>query len=60
MDGGILRPDVPVTTVVAIASLEEAQSFETRATWTPAWCVRDGTVDDAALLRTDAGQRIKD
>jgi NADPH-dependent ferric siderophore reductase len=47
-----LRPDVPVTTIVAVASLEEAQTFKTRANWTPVWCVRDGAVDDAALLRT--------
>lgn len=47
-----LRPDVPVTTIVAIASLEETQTFKTKAKWTPAWCVRDGKIDDAALLRT--------
>ncbi len=47
-----LRPDVPVTTIVAIASPEETQTFETKAAWTQAWCVRDGKLDDAALLRT--------
>ena len=46
-----LRPQVPVTTIVAVASLEEAQTFDTRAAWTPVWCVRDGMADDLALIR---------
>ena len=35
-----LRPDVPVATIVAIASEPEKQSFRTRASWTPHWIVR--------------------
>jgi NADPH-dependent ferric siderophore reductase len=46
-----LRPDVPVTTIAVIASPEEKQTFDTKAAWTPVWCVRDGKTDDAALLQ---------
>lgn len=44
-----LRAGVPVTTLVAVASAEEAQHFGTLAAWTPAWAVRDER-DDAELL----------
>ena len=53
-----LRPDVPVTTIAVIASLEETQTFKTKARWTPAWCVRNGKVDDAALLRAALEARV--
>jgi NADPH-dependent ferric siderophore reductase len=46
-----LRAGVPVTTIVVLASLDEAQTFKTKADWTPIWCPRDGA-DDAAVLRT--------
>lgn len=34
------RPDVPVTTLVTIASEAEKQALSTRASWTPRWIVR--------------------
>lgn len=47
-----LRAGVPVITVAAVATAAEAQAFETRADWRPAWVARDGgTRDDATLLR---------
>ncbi|MDF0491435.1 siderophore-interacting protein [Sphingomonas sp. H39-1-10] len=46
-----LRSQVPVVTMAVVASTQETQSFETQAAWTPIWTVRDGTADDAVLLR---------
>ena len=46
-----LRPGVPVTTVVVIDDLAEAQRIETRAAWTPRWICRDrDAADDAERL----------
>jgi NADPH-dependent ferric siderophore reductase len=46
-----LRAGVPVTSFVLMET-GEAQHFQTRAIWTPRWIARDGSLDDAALLRT--------
>jgi NADPH-dependent ferric siderophore reductase len=45
-----LRSDVPVTTFVVIDA-GETQDFQTRAAWTPHWIARNGSADDASLLR---------
>jgi NADPH-dependent ferric siderophore reductase len=45
-----LRADVPVATFV-VDDAGAAQSFPTKAAWTPRWIARRGTTDDAALLR---------
>ncbi len=34
-----------------VDGLEEAQTFDGAAAWTPVWAVRDGSGDDAAALR---------
>ncbi|HEY4135810.1 MAG TPA: siderophore-interacting protein [Alphaproteobacteria bacterium] len=48
-----LRAGVPVTTLATIADAGEAQSFDTRAAWTPLWATRPaGSNDDAALLQS--------
>jgi NADPH-dependent ferric siderophore reductase len=53
-----LRPGVPVTTVVAIADENEAQTVATRTTWTPIWVSRapahapSHNHDDEVLLRS--------
>jgi NADPH-dependent ferric siderophore reductase len=47
-----LRPDVPVTTVVVIDNMAEAQQIDTRTTWTPHWVCRDQQQgNDAERLR---------
>jgi NADPH-dependent ferric siderophore reductase len=46
-----LRADVPVASFVLIEA-GETQHFQTRAAWTPRWIARDGSPDDASLLRT--------
>jgi NADPH-dependent ferric siderophore reductase len=45
-----LRSDVPVTTFVVIDA-GETQDFQTRAACTPHWIARNGSPDDASLLR---------
>ena len=45
-----LRADVPVTTFVLMEA-DEIQDFQTKATWTPRWIARNGSPDDASLLR---------
>lgn len=48
----LLRPGVPVTTVVAVAREDEAQTFETRAAWRPSWVVRgEPSPEDGERLR---------
>jgi NADPH-dependent ferric siderophore reductase len=47
------RAGVSVTTAVVVDSEAEIQQFETDAIWKPIWAIRDGTRDDAALLRAD-------
>ena len=47
-----LRPGVRVTTVVAIETLAERQTFATSAVWTPLWIAREGqSAGDDQLLR---------
>lgn len=47
-----LRPGARVTTVVAIETLAECQTFATSAVWTPLWIAREGqSAGDDALLR---------
>jgi NADPH-dependent ferric siderophore reductase len=47
----MLRPGVPVTTVVLMASEDEAQTFETQAAWRPTWLARgEPSARDGALL----------
>ena len=45
-----LRAGVPVATFV-LMEVGETQDFPTKAAWKPHWIVRDGSLDDAALLR---------
>lgn len=46
-----LRAGVPVTTLAVVANADEAQTFKTRAAWTPLWALRAGSgLDDGALL----------
>ncbi|WP_225408436.1 siderophore-interacting protein [Stigmatella hybrida] len=48
----MLRPGVPVTTVVAVAHEDEQQTWVTRASWRPSWAVRgEPSVHDGAWLR---------
>lgn len=46
-----LRADVPVTAVMVVDGPEDVQAFETAARLDPIWVFRDGSGDDAALLR---------
>lgn len=46
-----LRADVPVATFV-LTEAAETWNFQTKAAWTPRWIARDGSSDDAMLLRT--------
>jgi NADPH-dependent ferric siderophore reductase len=46
-----LRAGVPVATLVVMEA-GETQHFQTKAAWTPRWVARDGSSDDASLLRT--------
>lgn len=46
-----LRPGVPVTTLVAIASAADKQVFRTRAALDARWCVRADPTNDTGLLR---------
>jgi NADPH-dependent ferric siderophore reductase len=47
-----LRAEVPVTTLVVIQNVSEAQIWDTRAAWSPIWLSRDVTGnDDSASLR---------
>jgi len=48
---------VPVATFV-VAAAGEAQSFQTRARWTPHWIARTPGTDDAALLRASLADHI--
>ena len=45
-----LRAGVPVTTFVVMEA-GETQHFQTKADWTEHWVARDGSSDDASLLR---------
>lgn len=45
------RRGVPVNTVVVLASPAEQQTFRTDAAWVPIWVIRDGTHDDAELIK---------
>ena len=45
-----LRTGAPVATLVVMEA-GETQHFQTQAAWTPRWVARDGSSDDAALLR---------
>jgi NADPH-dependent ferric siderophore reductase len=45
-----LRSEVPVASFVVIDA-GEIQDFQTRAAWTPHWIARNGSADDASLLR---------
>jgi NADPH-dependent ferric siderophore reductase len=45
-----LRTNVPVASFVVIEA-GETQDFQTRAAWTPRWIARNGSPDDATLLR---------
>ncbi|NMO21972.1 siderophore-interacting protein [Pyxidicoccus fallax] len=53
----MLRPGVPVTTVVAVVNEDEKQTFVTRASWRPEWVVRGepSPRDGELLLRALAG-----
>jgi len=52
-----LRAGVPVATFV-VADAGEAQSFETKALWTPRWITRAPGTDDATLLRAALADHV--
>jgi NADPH-dependent ferric siderophore reductase len=55
-----LRPNVPVTTIVAVANQAEIQVFESRANLTPTWALRSaaGADDATSLLAALAGHAL--
>ena len=55
-----LRAGVPVTTVITIANAAEKQVWQTQASWTPIWILRNeiGTDDVSALQTSLAGWRM--